>query len=183
MEVFENFLSQYPATISTIAAGATVAAVIVALYFARVQSRSRLKIFVDVKRYISSEEQNTTSEIQLEQQPRLISLTINNVGPVTVSISYWSSFSWRVIGGKQAAMQNPAEPDFRNQPIELLPGKSATIVLSNDLKGYKNMMEKLAKNSWLGTWSLHFPQLIVQTEIGESFRAKFGKSLRKLTRG
>ncbi|MCY3830881.1 MAG: hypothetical protein OXF89_17290 [Rhodospirillaceae bacterium] len=183
MESIENFLSQYPATISTVAAASTVAAVVVALYLARKRYRSNLKIFANINRYISSEKQDRSSTIDLEKHPLFISLTINNVGPVAVSISYWSSFGWRVIGSKQIAMQNPAEPDFRNQPIELLPGKSATIVLSKDLIGYKDMMKKLADSSWLGPWSLRFPQLIVKTEIGESFRAKIGKSLRKYTLG
>ncbi len=183
MDIIENLLAQYPATISTTAAGATVAAVIVALYLARRRSRGRLRIFADVNRYISSEAQKRSPTIDLKDHPLIITVTISNVGPVAVSISYWSSFVWSVLGGKKVAAQNPAEPDFRSQPIELLPGKSATIVLSYDLPGHRTLMKNLAGTSWLGTWSLRFPRLTVSTEIGDRFRARLGKSLRELTRG
>ena len=182
MDVIENLLAQYPATISTTAAGATVAAVIVALYLARRRSRGRLRIFADVNRYISSEAQRRSPAIDLTNAPQIITVTMRNVGPMAVSISYWSSFVWSVPGSKEVAVQNPAEPDFRSQPIELLPGKSVAIVLSDDLPGYRTLMKDLAGTSWLGTWSLRFPRLIVATEIGDRFRARLGKSLREFTR-
>ncbi len=183
MDIIENLLAQYPATISTIAAGATVAAVIIALYLARRRSRGRLRIFADINRYISSEAQKRSPTIDLKDHPQIITMTISNVGPVAVSISYWSSFVWSVPGGKKVVAQNPAEPDFRSQPIELLPGKSVSIVISYDLPGHVTMMKDLADTSWLGTWSLRFPRLTVRTEIGDRFRARLGKSLRELTRG
>ena len=183
MDIVENLLAQHPATISTIAAGATVAAVIVALYLARGQSRGRLQIFADISRYVSSEAQRRSPTIDLKDTPQIITVTMRNVGPMAVSISYWSSFVWSVPGGKKVVAQNPAEPDFRSQPIELLPGRSASIVLSDDLPGYRAMMNDLARTSWLGAWSLHFPRLTVSTEIGDRFRAKLGKSLRELTCG
>lgn len=183
MDIVENLLAQYPATISTIAAGATIAAVIVALYLARRQSRGRLQIFADISSYISSEAQRRSPTIDLKDTPQIITVTMSNIGQKTVSISYWSSFVWSVPGGKRVVAQNPAEPDFRNQPIELLPGKSVAIVLSDDLPGYRTMMKDLADTSWLGTWSLRFPRLTVRTEIGDRFRARLGKSLRELARG
>lgn len=182
MGTIESFLAQYPAMISMMASTATVAAVIVALYLARRQSCSRLRVFADVNRYISSEAQRNSSSIDLENAPQVITVTISNVGHVAVSIPYWSSFVWSVPGGKKLAAQNPKEPNFRRQPIELLPGKSASIVLSDDLPGYRTMMQNLARESRLGTWSLRFPRLTVSTEIGDHFRAKFGKSLRQLTK-
>ena len=181
MGTIESFLAQYPATISMMASTATVAAVIVALYLARRQSRSRLRVFANVNRYISSEAQRNSSGIDLEDAPQIITVTISNVGQVPVSISYWSSFTWSVPGGKKLVAQFPKEPDFRREPIKILPGKSASIVLSDDLPGYMTMMQNLARESWLGTWSLRFPRLTVSTEIGDRGRAKFGKSLRQLT--
>lgn len=186
MDIIENFLTQYPATITTVAAGATVAAVITALYLAhraRRQSRARLSIFADINRYISSEAQRDSAEIDLENAPQIITVTIRNAGAIPVSITYWSSFVWSVLGGKKVAAQNPAEPDFRTQPIALAPGKSASIVLSRDLPAHTALMKDLAGTSRLGTWSLHFPRLTVSTEIGDRFRAKLGKSLRALSRG
>ncbi len=182
MDIIENLLARYPATISTIAVGATVAAVIVALYLARRQSRGRLRIFADISSYISSEAQRRSPTIDLKDTPQIITVTMRNVGPVAVSISYWSSFVWSVPGGKKVYAQNPAEPEFRSQPIELLPGKSVAIVLSDDLPGHRTLMKDLAGTSWLGTWSLRFPRLTVTTEIGDRFRARLGKSLRELTR-
>ena len=176
--MIETFLAQYPSTISAVSAFATAGAVIVALYLAQRQSRARLTIFADVHAYISSESQIDPSSIDLEGAPRMISVTINNVGPVTVSVSYWSSFIWSVLGGREVAMQNPAEPDFRSEPIVLLPGKSASIVLSFDLQA--ETMKKLAATSRLGAWSLRFPRLTVRTEVGACFRARLGKSLRSL---
>ena len=99
-----------------------------------------------------------SSSIDLKDASRMISVTINNVGPIAVSISYWSSFIWSVLGGKEVAMQNPAEPDFRSEPIVLLPGKSASIVLSFDLLAQAEVIRKLAATSRLGTWSLRFPK-------------------------
>ena len=182
MTAIENFLAQYPATISMTASAATVAAVIVALYLARRQSRSRLRVFADIKLYVSSEAQIATPVLELENAPQIIMVTISNVGQVAVSIPYWSSFVWSVPGGKRMAAQNPKEPDFRHQPIELFPGKSASIVLSDDLPGYQAMMKELANASRIGPWSIHFPRLTIMTEIGDRFRAKIGKSLLQLAR-
>ena len=181
--MIETFFEQYPATISAVSAFATASAVIVALYLAQKQSRVRLAISADIQAYISSESQKGSSSITLEDAPRMISVTINNVGPVAVSISYWSSFGWSVLGGKEMAIQNPAEPDFRSKPIVLLPGKSASIVLSFDLPAQAEVMRKLAATSWLGTWSLKFPRLTIRTEVGDCFRAKLGKSLRSFLYG
>ena len=178
--MIETFLARYPATISAVSALATASAVIVALYLAQKRSRARLAILADIHAYISSEAQRDSSSIDLERAPRMISVTINNVGPVAVSISYWSSFTWSVLGGKEVAMQNPAEPDFRSEPIILLPGKSKSIVLSFDLPAQAETMKKLAEASRLGTWSLRFPRLTVRTEVGDCFRARLGKSLRTL---
>ena len=178
--MIETFLAQYPSTISAVSAFATVGAVIVALYLAQRQIRARLTIFADVRAYISSESQIDSSSIDLEGAPRMISVTINNVGPVAVSVSYWSSFTWSVLGGREVAMQNPAEPDFRSEPIVLLPGKSASIVLSFDLPAQAETMKKLAATSRLGACSLRFPRLTVRTEVGACFRARLGKSLRSL---
>jgi hypothetical protein len=183
MDIVEDFLAQYPATISTVAAGATVAAVITALYLARRQSRAVLRVFADVSRYISPEAQRRQPVMDLQDAPQIITVTIQNVGPVTVTMPYWGSFVWSVPAGKKRATQNPAEPDFRHQPIELVSGKSASIVLSRDLPGHRAMMEDLASASWLGKWSLRFPRLTVSTEIGNRFRARLGKSLRDLTHG
>ena len=179
MNMVEQFLSQYPATISFISAGATVMAVIVALCLARRQSRSQLQVFADISRYISSDAQMQYETVDADRQPRMISVTIRNVGPVAVSITYWG-FSWGVIGGKQRAIQNPAEPDFRTEPIVLPPGKAASIVLSFDLDGYVAMMKDLATVSRFGGWSMRVPNLIVVTESGSRFRAKLSKSLRDL---
>ena len=179
MDMIEQYLSQYPATISSISAGATVMAVIVALYLARRQHRSQLQVFADISRYISSKAQMQYEIIDVDRQPRMISVTVRNVGPVNVSITYWG-FSWGVIGGKERAIQNPAEPDFRNEPIVLSSGKAASIVLSFDLDGYIAMMKKLAETSRFGRWSLRFPNLIISTESGSRFRAKLSKSLREL---
>ena len=178
--MIETFLAQYPATISAVSAFATLSAVIVALYLAQKQTRARLAIFADIHAYISSEAQIGSSTIDLEDAPRMISVTINNVGPVAVSISYWSSFIWSVLGGKEVAAQNPAEPDFRNEPLVLSPGKSVSIVLSFDLPAQTETMKRLAQTSRLGTWSLRFPRLTVRTEVGECFRARLGKSLKSL---
>ena len=104
--MIETFLSQYPATISAISACATAGAVIVALYLARSQSRARLKIFADINVYISSEAQTGSPIIDTKNAPRMISVTIKNVGAVAISISYWSSFAWSVVGSKEMAMQN-----------------------------------------------------------------------------
>ncbi|MYE18394.1 MAG: hypothetical protein F4Y06_00460 [Rhodospirillales bacterium] len=176
--MIETFLAEYPATISAVSAIATVSAVIAALYLARKQSRPRLQIFADINVYISSESQIDSSNFELGNAPRMIGVTINNVGPVTVSISYWSSFIWSVWGGKERAMLNPAEPDFRSEPIVLQPGNSASIVLSFDLPAQAEMMKKLAASSRLGAWSLRFPRLTLRTEIGDCFRARLGSSLR-----
>lgn len=183
LSALEGLLSQYPATISTIAAGSTLAAVIVALYLAGRQSRPRLRVYADLNCYISSVAQTDSPVINLNDAPRVISVTVNNIGPVPVSISYWSSFHWRVLGAKEAVLQNPSEPDFRSRPIELEPGKSASVVLSFDLPANTAMMERLASSSWLGRWALRFPSLIVTTEVGDRFRAEMGKSLRALCRG
>lgn len=178
--MIETFLAQYPATISAVSAFATASAVIVALYLAQKQTRARLAIFADIHTYISTEAQIGSSTIDLENAPRMISVTINNVGPVAVSVSYWSSFIWSVLGGKEVAMQNPAEPDFRSEPLVLLPGKSASIVLSFDLPAQAETMRKLSATSRLRAWSLRFPRLTVRTEVGDCFRARPGKSLRSL---
>jgi len=127
-------------------------------HLARQKSRARLAISADIRAYISSESQMHSSSIDLKDASRMISVTINNVGPIAVSISYWSSFIWSVLGGKEVAMQNPAEPDFRSEPIVLLPGKSASIVLSFDLLAQAEVIRKLAATSRLGTWSLRFPK-------------------------
>ena len=177
----EAFLSQYPVTISAISASATAGAVIVALCLARRQSRARLRIFADINLYISSEAQTGSPILDTKNAPRMISVTINNVGQVAVSISYWSSFVWSVMGSKEMAMQNPAKPDFRSEPIVLLPGKSVSIVLSFDLPAQAAMMKGLATKSRLGAWSLRFPRLTVRTEVGDCFQAKLGKSLRSLS--
>ena len=179
MNMIEEYLSRYPATMSAISAGATVMAVIVALYLARRQSRAQLQVSADINRYISSGAQMHSETIDPDEQPRMISVTIRNLGPVIASITYWS-FSWGVIGGKQRAIQDPAEPDFRNEPIVLSPGKSASIVLSFNLDGYTATMKNLAETSRFGAWSMRFPNLIVCTEAGDRFRAKLGKSLRSL---
>lgn len=180
--MIETLLAQYPATISAVSSIATVSAVIVALYLAQTQSRSKLRIFADISVYISSESQIDSSILELKDAPNMISVTINNVGPVAVSIPYWGSFIWSVLGNKERAMQNPAEPDFRAEPILLLPGKSASIVLSFDLPAQAEMMKKLATTSRLGACSLRFPRLTVRTEIGDCFRATLGKSLRSYFR-
>ena len=148
--MIETFLAQYPATISAASAFATANAVIVALYSARKQSRARLTIFADIRAYISTESQMNSSTIDLEDAPLMIGVTLNNVGPVAVSIPYWSSFFWSVLGGKEVAMLNPAEPDFRSGPIVLLPGKSASIVLSFDLPAQAGAVRRLAATSRLG---------------------------------
>ena len=179
--MIETFLSQYPATTSAISACATAGAVIVALYLARRQSRARLKIFADISIYISSEAQIGSPTIDMENAPRMISVTINNAGPVAVSVPYWSSFAWSVVGGKETALQNAAEPDFRSEPIALLPGKSASIVLSFDLPAHVTTMKKLAATSRLGAWSQRFPKLTIRTEAGDFFQAKLSKSLRSLS--
>lgn len=179
METIERLLAHYPATISTVGMAATVAAVVVALYLGRRQSSSRLEIFADIKLYISSEAQRVPT-LDLKEAPSIITVTIRNIGHVAVTISYWSSFFWSVPGGKVAAMQNPKEPDFRHQPIELLPGKAASIILTDDLSQYKDMIRNLAEKSRFGFWSRRFPRLAVKTEIGDEFRAKISKSLRQL---
>ena len=167
--MIETFLSQYPATISAISACATAGAVIVALYLARRHSRVRLTVFADIAVYISSGAQTGSPAIDMEDAPRMISVTINNTGPVVVSIPYWSSFAWSVVGSKETAMQIPAEPDFRSEPITLLPGKSASIVLSFDLPAHVTLMKNLAATSRFGAWSLRFPKLTIRTEVGDFF--------------
>ena len=84
--MIETFLAQYPATTSAVSAIATVSAVIAALSLARKQSRPRLKVFADINVYISSESQIDSSNLELEKAPRMIGVTINNVGSVAVSI-------------------------------------------------------------------------------------------------
>ena len=183
MDNLENFFAQYPAMISTTATVATVGAVIVALYLARRQSHSHIEVFADVNRYIAPEAQEDQAGINLEDAPLVITVTMRNVGQVPVSISYWSSFVWGVAGGRKVCAQNPAEPDFRHEPIELNPGKSASIVLSRDLPAYRTMMKDLAQESWLGECALRFPKLTVGTEIGDRFRAKLGRSLKQFLTG
>lgn len=52
MDFIEAFLSRYPSIISALSAVATASAVIVALYLARRQTKSRLQVFADVSIYM-----------------------------------------------------------------------------------------------------------------------------------
>lgn len=184
MNAIETFLAQYPSTISALAAVSTFAAVVVALYLARRQHRPRLQVFADINLYISPDApRDSTGVVDMKDAPRVITVTIRNIGLTPVSISYWSAFWWSVLGGKETAIQNPVEPVFKNEPIELQPGKSASIVLSNDLEAISTLMKSLAATSRLGNLSRFFPRLTIMTEVGYKFRAKLGNSLRALARG
>ena len=180
MGAIETVLAQYPAIIATVSALATVAAVMVALYLAKQQSRGRLDVFADIHVYISPDAQNEP-QIDLGDKPQIISVSMSNVGPVPVYIPYWSSFHWSVPGTKRRAMQNPTEPIFRDKPIELLPGTSAVIVLSRDLVQHREMIGKLAATSWLGKFSIRHFGLTVYADNGVKFRAKIGNALREWT--
>ena len=178
----EEFFLAYRATIEAIAAFATVAAVVVALYLARRQSRARLRVYADVNVYFPSSAPEVLGNPENPERRRCIGLTVQNVGPVSVTLSYFSCFEWRVAGSRRLFTQNAAEPDFRASPITLEPGRSAGIILSIDLDDYSARIADLCRSSRFGKGARRFPRLTVRTEIGDRFRAKLGRSLRKLAR-
>ena len=178
----EEFFLAYRATIAAIAAFATVAAVVVALYLARRQARSRLRAYADVNLYFPSSAPMVFEKEENRERRRCIGVTIANVGPVSVTISYFNCFEWRVAGSRHLSIQNAAEPDFRANPITLDPGRSVSIILSYDLDAYSAMIADLCRSSRFGKCARRFPRLTVRTEIGDRFRAKLGRSLRELAR-
>lgn len=180
--MIEQFFLQYEKTIAAISAAGTVAAVFVALYLAQRQTRAKLRVYADINLYISSEAQQGVDVLPTANAPKVIMVTIQNVGLLPVSIPYWSSFVWRVLGSKEVAMQNPKEPDYRASPIQLLPGRSASIVLTSDLAEFRTMIERLSKSSRFGRLSRYFLRLTVITEVGDRFSAKIGRSLRHMAR-
>ncbi|MBF0324021.1 MAG: hypothetical protein HQL42_03020 [Alphaproteobacteria bacterium] len=180
MDRLEAILAMHPATISAISSLGTIGAVIVALYLARSQSRSRLRVFADVSRYVSSEAQAGAEEIDLTICPRTISATIQNIGHNSVRICYFSSFIWSAPLTRRVAWQNPKEPDFRSEPIELRPGTAVSIVISDDIAGHVEMVNELCRHSPLRGFARHFLGLTIITETGDRFRAKIGRSLRSL---
>lgn len=171
---------QYEKTVAAVSATGTVAAVIVALYLAQRQTRAKLRVYADINLYISSEAQQGVDILPTANAPKVITVTIHNVGLLPVSVPYWSSFVWGVLGSKEVAMQNPKEPDFRASPIQLLPGRSANIVLTSDLAEFRNMIDRISKSSRFGRLSRYFLRLTVITEVGDRFSAKLGRSLRHM---
>lgn len=180
MDAIEAFLARYPSIIALMSAVGTVAAVIVALYLAGRQSRPRLRVLADKRAFFSSEAQQGKDVLDPRTATSVIMVIIDNIGPVTVTISYWGSFIWSVPFGEQVVMQNPAKPDFRNQPIKLEPGRSASLVLTEDLEAYRQMLGKLARKSRAPWLAVRFPKLTVSTEVGHRFRATLGRSLKKI---
>ncbi|WP_341702120.1 hypothetical protein [Ferrovibrio sp.] len=180
MDTLEAFLARYPSTIALLSAVGTIAAVVVALYLAGRQSRPRLKVFVDIRLYFSSEAQQGRDTLDTRNAPSVIMVSIDNIGPVPVTIPYLSSFVWSVPFGKEVMQQNPHEPVFRNQPIKLEPGRSAALVLTNDLEAYRVMLGNLARKSRVPWLAARYPRLTVSTEVGHRFRATFGRTLKRL---
>ena len=178
----EEFFLAYRATVAAIAALATVAAGVVALYLAQRQSRARLRAHADVSLSFPSSPPGIIEAEENRQRPRCIAVSISNVGPVSVTLSYFNCFEWRVVGSRGLSIQNAAEPDFRASPITLDPGRSADIILTHDLDAYSKMIADLCRASRFGKCARRFPRLTVRTEIGNRFQAKLGRSRRELAR-
>lgn len=178
----EYFLSQYPATISALAATATWAAVVVALYIPYISRRPQIRAIVDISRCFSPELIKTSEveerAIEPEEGSLVLTLTIENRGQTSVVFPYYSLCKWTVPTGAIAAQYNP-ETDFRSSPIELAPGRSVSILLANQYEFLGQVFSELARNARMGRWAAKFPGLVISSENGLRFRARISRELKK----
>lgn len=174
----ETFSEEYKNTISVLSTLGTWAAVLASLWIAARTQKPKLRIFVNKNVLIPSEAQ-TTGQVDWDKCEDSIGVDIQNIGPTTVYIHYWS-FIWRFPWWRSAGMQiNPYLPDFRREPIKLDPGQSATISLTNDLAEFRKALEDLCKKSKVPNFFRRSVRLQVTTANGIKFKAKIGDDLKK----
>lgn len=156
----------------------TWAAVLASLWIAANSQKPKLRAFVNKNVLIPSEAQ-TTGQVDWDKCEDSIGVDIQNIGPTTVYIHYWS-FIWRLPFWRSGGIQiNPYMPVFRCEPIKLDPGKSAAISLTNDLTGFRKAIGDLCKRSKVPKFFRRSVRLQVTTANGLKIKAKIGDDLKK----
>lgn len=173
----EQLAKNHENTVSVIATLGTWAAVIASLWIASRSQKPKLRIYANKNVFIPSEAQ-ATGQIIWDQCEDSIGVDIQNIGPITVYIHYWS-FIWRFPFFWSAGMQcNPYYPDFRREPIKLEPGQSATISLTNDLVHFRRAIDDLCKRSRVPLYFKRYVKLQITSANGTKFKAKAGRDFK-----
>ncbi len=183
----EKFFQDYQHTIEVLAALGTWAAVVTALWLARDSSRPKLKIYVDRRPLILSEEQDREREtgrpIDIESCNKVVIVEISNNGSRITYIPYFS-FSWNfprfisfIARSAIGAMHNPVT-DFRQDGLKIEPGQSASVILANNLEALKSdVFVRLCRKNRLPLFMRRFINLYVWTADGHRVRARKGTGL------
>lgn len=174
----ESLSEEYKNTVSVLSTLGTWAAVLASLWIAAKSQKPKLRVFVNKNVLIPTEAQ-TAGQVDWDKCEDSIGVDIQNVGPVTVYIHYWS-FIWRLPVWRSAGMQcNPYMPDFPREPIKLDPGQSASISLTNDLEEFRVAIQDLCRRSNVPPFFRRFARLHVTTANGSKIKAKAGDDLKK----
>jgi hypothetical protein len=135
-------------------------------------------VYADKNVHIPSHAQ-TTGIVDWEKCEDTIGVTMQNKGNVTIYITYWA-FVWQLPKPWTfSAQQNPYLPNFKSEGIKLEPGQSASIFLTNDLEGHKEILKNLCEKNKVPKFFRRFVRLAVFTSDGCKFKAKFGESYKK----
>lgn len=166
----EDFFKLYPNTLTAISTLGTWLAVLVSLWLARGSYRPKLKSYAGIKNLFTADIQGNYSKTK----DRIIGITIQNIGPTAVYISYWG-FQWELPFVKKiSAQQNPVTK-FKDGIISLNVGESVAITLTEDIPKLRADL-KLLFNTYPNF--LHsFISLKVSTANGYKFKIKLSKEL------
>jgi hypothetical protein len=160
------------------AAIATFAAVIVSLRLARRAERPQVTVSVDQRLLLDPAKIPDPGNVQLDNLPDMIALTITNVGLTRVRINSVGWY-WILIRGK-GALQNPPDRGARSHdwPALLEHGDQLQWILPFEYL-VTTISTTMLADSWWWRWKLQLLCVTVGTSTGHRFRARLGPTLKK----
>ena len=172
----EIILSKYPNIINTLTAIGTIGAVVVSLYIALKTQKPKLKADLYLSEILNADEEGLYHQGTGE---KTISIDICNIGTIPVYLYYLGNFGFKFPFSNIRLTVNPLYPVFKDSDLEIFPGKSQIITLSNKEEYYKNIVGFLNEQKFYPKFLVNFIKFKINTSNGISFNAKINKQIIK----
>lgn len=178
IDSIENFLKNYPNIINTLNVMGTISAVITALYLSNRSLKPNVKAVVYLSKIFMPDMNNTS--IYSETEEDFISVSVNNIGYVTVFLNYMGSFNWSLPFLKTVLMQLPLSKEKfnENSEFELQSYKSHALLLTKKKEFIEELCKFKNKNKY-PHFMLNFLEFRIRTSNNICFKAKIDKNLMK----
>lgn len=187
MDAIEKLLRDYEASIQALSSISTFLALVLSLYFGVVALRTQRPNF---RAWLNVNVILDRANLPEGVEPRFIVVTITNKGTVPIRIP-WSFFHWIPRFGREALLITPLSfvaegrgqydhyAVLRQPPIEVVPGQTETLFLSNEEQHKDAIISVVERSSWFQFQNFRFARPTVYAEDGSKCRVKMSSQFRK----